>query len=315
MLNSASFRLIESIGKHRSELQVQHHSIASALVVDAGINVPGSIEAGLLVARVCLGDAADVSLVPDDADRLASDVGVMVRTDAPLLACLGGQYAGWPVSAGKYFAMGSGPMRMARGREDLLLELGLSELPSKVAGVLESTEMPPHEVLQLIATETGVAPDEVAIVVAPSGSLVGSIQVVARSIETAMHKLHALSFDVRTIFSAVGIAPLPPPAKPNDVVGGIGRTNDAILYGGRVTVWVDCEQAEIDKVAESVPSCSSADYGRPFAAIFKDCGYDFYKVDPHLFCPAVVTIVNRRSGLARRLGTINSDVLRQSFYT
>ena len=310
MLNHLSYRLIESMSKPPCSLS----HVAGALVVDAGIHVAGSLEAGVMMTRVCMGDAANVSLVPEDCDRLMSDVAVMVRTDQPVLACLGGQYAGWPVSAEKYFAMGSGPMRMVRGREPMLLELGLKESPTMVAGVLESTELPTEAAIRLIASETNVRPDQIAIVVAPSGSLAGSVQVVARSVETALHKLHALEFDVSKVFSAVGVAPLPPPAKPSDVIGGIGRTNDAMLYGGRVTLWVDCDQAAIDAVAERVPSGASKDYGRPFAAIFKDYEYDFYKVDPHLFSPAVVTIINRRSGIARRCGTINSDVLRQSFF-
>ena len=314
MFNTASYQLIESMSSQALTLRVQKSQMAGALIVDAGNGVPGSMEAGLVAARVCMGDAANVSIVVEDADRFASDISVMVRTDQPLCACLGGQYAGWPVSAGKYFAMGSGPMRMARGREEMLIELGLSESPSMAAGMLESTELPTAAVVELIANDTGLPPERLAIVVAPSGSIVGSIQVVARSIETAMHKLHSLKFDVRTIFSAVGVAPVPPPAKPNDVIGGIGRTNDSILYGGRVTLWVDCDQAAIDAVAESVPSISSKDYGRPFAGIFKDYGYDFYKVDPQLFSPAIVTIINRRSGVARRFGRINTEVLRQSFF-
>lgn len=314
MLNLASYRLIESISARSASLHVTQGNTGGALVVDAGIDASGSLEAGVLVARVCLGDLAEVTVAPEDADRFAADVAVQVRTDSPLLACLGGQYAGWPVSAGKYFAMGSGPMRMARGREEMLLELELQESPEVVAGVLESTQLPTAEVIQRIAEDTHTAASQLALVVAPSGSLVGSVQVVARSVETAMHKLHALKFDVRSIFATVGCAPLPPPAQPSDVIGGIGRTNDAILYGGRVTLWVDCAQAAVDEVAPSVPSSSSKDYGRPFAAIFKDCDHDFYKVDPHLFCPAVVTIINRRSGIARRFGSINTDVLRQSFF-
>ena len=128
-----------------------------------------------------------------------------------------------------------------------------------------------------------------------------------------MHKLHALGFDVRSVFSAVGVAPLAPPARPGDLTGGIGRTNDAILYGGRVTLWVDCDQQAIDAVGAAVPSTASKDHGRPFAAIFKDYDHDFYRVDPHLFSPAVVTIINRRSGQGRRFGAIQSDVLRASF--
>lgn len=313
MLNHQSYHLCVEASVRADELRISKSDVAGASVFDAGAKTTGSLEAGLVMARVCLGGAAEVSLAPEDGDRYASDVSVVVRTDAPVAACLGGQYAGWPVSVGKYFAMGSGPMRMARGREEVLGELGLVEKPDYAAGVLESNELPGHDVISAVADQCGVATNRIALMVAPSGSLAGTVQVVARSVETAMHKLHALKFDVRTIFSAFGSAPLAPPARPDDVIGGIGRTNDAILYGGRVTLWVDCEQAAVDAVAEAVPSRASKDHGRPFAKIFKDYEYDFYKVDPHLFSPAVVQIINRRSGVSRRFGSIETDILRASF--
>lgn len=313
MLNHEAYHLCVRSAVRNETLRIETTELDGAYLIDAGIGVSGSTEAGLVMARVCLGDAAEVTLVNENPDRFCSDLSVMVRTDKPLKACLGGQYAGWPVSVGEFFAMGSGPMRMARGREAVLEQLGLSETPDHVAGVLESAALPDTDVIRAIAADCGVAPNRLALMIAPSGSLAGTIQVVARSVETALHKLHELSFDVRTIFSAVGFAPLAPPAKPNDTIGGIGRTNDAILYGGRVTLWVDCEQAAVDAVAPSVPSSASKDHGRPFATIFRDYEYDFYKVDPHLFSPAVVQICNRRTGISRRFGSIETDILRASF--
>lgn len=314
MLNHASHQLCLQASARPASLGITVSHLAGAMLIDAGIEQPGSLGAGVLMARVCLGDAAEVTFTSEDADRLASDIGVMVRSDDPLRACLGGQYAGWPVSVEKFFAMGSGPMRMARGREEMLGELGLSESPDRAAGVLESGQLPTAAVIDSIAEQCGLPSERLALMIAPAGSLAGTVQVIARSVETAMHKLHALKFDVTTIFSAAGVAPLAPPARSDDTIGGIGRTNDAILYGGRVTLWVDCDQGAVDAVAESVPSAASKDHGRPFAAIFKDYGYDFYKVDPHLFSPAVVTIINRRSGKTRRYGEIQSDVLRASFH-
>jgi len=226
---------------------------------------------------------------------------------------LGGQYAGWPVKTEDYFAMGSGPMRMNRGREPVLEKLALTESSPMAVGVLESDQLPTVSAINLIASECQVEPVDLTICVAPSTSLAGTIQVVARSVETAMHKLHECGFDVRQVRAGWGVAPLPPMAKPGDTIGGIGRTNDAILYGGRVTLWVDAPQEEVDQVVDRIPSHSSPDHGRPFAEIFKDYGYDFYQVDPNLFSPAVVTIVNLRSGQMRRRGKIAAEVLAQSF--
>lgn len=297
----------------RPGLRLSTHTIGNARIIDAGIDAEGGLEAGLWLARVCLGDAADVQLVPEDSERFHSDLAVTVRTDAPLQACLGGQYAGWPVQTDDYFAMGSGPMRMVRGREAVLEALQLREPGPAVVGVLESDKPPTAAAVVKIATECQVQAEDVTICVAPSTSLAGTVQVVARSVETAMHKLHECGFDVRNVRSGWGVAPLPPMAKPGDTVAGIGRTNDAILYGGRVTLWVDAPQEDVDAVIERIPSQSSKDHGRPFAEVFKNYGYDFYKVDPLLFSPAVVRIVNLQTGQTRRSGHIASDVLARSF--
>ncbi|TWU51125.1 methenyltetrahydromethanopterin cyclohydrolase [Rubripirellula reticaptiva] len=312
-LNELARSLFLQSAEKAAVLNCKVASVGGANLIDAGIDTPGSITAGLMMARLCLGDRANVSLHPADAARFAVCNSIHVQTDHPLAACLGAQYAGWPVQTDDFFAMGSGPMRMFRGREATLKELNLSETGSQVVGVLESDKLPTESAIALIAEQCGVAPSGIHLAVAPSTSIAGSIQVVARSIETAMHKLHELKFDVTSIVSATGNAPLPPPAKPGDMVGGIGRTNDAMLYGAEVVLWVDADDTAIEAVAANVPSSSSKDHGRPFANIFKDYEYDFYKVDPMLFSPAVVTIHNLQSGRTWSHGEIQTDVLRRSF--
>src|SRR4029450_3875311 len=98
---------------------------------------------------------------------------------------------------------------------------------------------------------------------------------------------------------------LPPIA--GDDMAAIGRTNDSVLYGGRVTLWVRGEDSSIEAIGAKVPSSASPDYGRPFAEIFENAGHDFYKIDPHLFSPAEVTFCNLNSGKSHRFGTIASD--------
>lgn len=312
-LNSRALDLFYGVSESPESIRCRTHSVGGGRVLDAGVETSGSLAAGFLLAELCLGDSADIALAPANPAELVVDNGVMVTTDDPVRACLGAQYAGWPVQTESFFAMGSGPMRMFRGREEVLKELSLSESGDCVVGVLESDKLPTADVIELIAAECGVATDGVHLAVAPSTSIAGSIQVVARSIETALHKLHELKFDVTSVVSASGFAPLPPPAKPGDTVQGIGRTNDAMLYGARVTLWVDCDDAAIEVVAGSVPSSSSKDHGAPFAEIFKQYKYDFYQVDPLLFSPAVVTISNLRSGRTWSAGKIETEILKRSF--
>jgi methenyltetrahydromethanopterin cyclohydrolase len=147
--------------------------------------------------------------------------------------------------------------------------------------------------------------------VARTASLAGTVQVVARSVETCLHKLHELGFDLSRVQSGYGLAPLPPVAA--DDLTGIGRTNDAVLYGGAVTLWVRGDDASLEALGPRVPSCSSSDHGQPFVTVFEKYGRDFYKIDPLLFSPAEVTFVNLDTGRTYRFGQLRADVLRQSF--
>ncbi len=109
-----------------------------------------------------------------------------------------------------------------------------------------------------------------------------------------------------------GIAPLPPVAA--DSLGGIGRTNDAILYGGRVVLWVRADDAAIAEIGAKVPSGASPDHGSPFAEIFARYGQDFYKIDPMLFSPAVIVFHNLKTGRAQTFGRLAPEVLQKSFF-
>ncbi|MEO1616140.1 MAG: methenyltetrahydromethanopterin cyclohydrolase [Planctomycetota bacterium] len=311
--NRAAAKLWQSLASE-FDARVAQSKIAGATVFDFGVQSRGTIRAGLLMAKACMGGLADISLVPCDSGRFAVTEGVYVQTDRPVLGCLGCQYAGWPVQADDYFAMGSGPMRLARGREAVLEEQQLSETqPDVICGLLESDKLPTASAIEVLSKECGVPTERIILGVAPSTSLAGSIQIVARSAETAMHKLHELEFPIESVFSATGFAPLPPLAKTGDVIGGIGRTNDAMLYGAEVTLWVDCEDESITSILPQIPSSASSDHGKPFREIFAAYDHDFYKVDTALFSPAVVSLHNARTGHSFSAGQVETSVLRDSF--
>lgn len=325
--NHLAQTLCDHAVQHSQRLRLGVKNVAGATVLDFGIESlengtpSGGLAAGVLLARICLADLAEVRLESCDPKKLVVENGVRVQTDHPLMACLGSQYAGWPVQTEKYFAIASGPMRMVRGREEMLQHFQLStntearadlaKRDERVVGVLETDKFPDADVVSEIASQCQVSPSDVTLCVAPVTSIAGSIQVVARSVETALHKMHAVGMDPSKVVSATGFAPLAPPA--TTTIGGIGRTNDAILYGGQVTLWVDLPQQQIAELGGLIPSGSSKDYGKPFAEIFKSYDYDFYKVDPNLFSPAVVTFVNLNTGESTQFGELDIEVLKKSF--
>jgi methenyltetrahydromethanopterin cyclohydrolase len=313
-LNDRALSQVEQLVFEPEEWKVAVHSIeGGGRYIDCGIASPGGIQAGLMLARICMAGLAEVEVEPSEVGGRPI-IAIQVMTDHPVRACLASQYAGWAIKEGKYFAMGSGPMRAAAGTEAIYDVIGFREKANPelgVIGVLETRKPPPPEVFAKIAAACGVDPSRVMLLVAPTASLAGGVQIVARSIETALHKLAELKFDLNRIVSAHGIAPLPPVAA--DDLAAIGRTNDAILYGARVILWVTGDDASLESIGPRVPSSASPDHGDPFATIFARYNNDFYAVDPHLFSPAEVVFQNIETGRSHAYGQPEPGVLARSF--
>lgn len=311
-LNERALRLADYIASNAAGLRVEAHTTPSgAKLIDCGIKAPGGLQAGLAMARVCLAGQAELSLAPGDVAGIACP-SVVVTTDHPVLACMASQYAGWQISVGKFFAMGSGPMRAAYGKEELFEHIPGKEQAPVAVGVLETRKLPDDAVVAHLAEALNLPASKITLLAAPAASQAGNLQVVARSLETALHKLHELKFDLGQVVSGFGSAPLPPVAK--DELGAIGRTNDAILYGARVTIWVNAEDDQLAEVGPKVPASASPDYGAPFASIFERYEHDFYKIDPMLFSPAEIVLCNLKTGRSFAFGRIRADVLYQSFF-
>ena len=148
---------------------------------------------------------------------------------------------------------------------------------------------------------------------APTSSLVGSIQISGRVVENGTYKmLEFLHFDVNKVKHAAGIAPIAP-VDP-DGLKAMGKTNDAVLFGGRTYYYVKSEEGDnIKSVAEQLPSSASDGYGKPFFDVFKEAEFDFYKIDKGMFAPAEVVINDLRTGEIFKAGKVNSELLMKSF--
>jgi methenyltetrahydromethanopterin cyclohydrolase len=311
LLNRQALWVVEALVARAAERRVTVHPIeGGGRYIDCGIEARGGVLAGIELARVCLGDLAQLSIVPGEVGNRPIPH-VQVVTDHPVQACLASQYAGWALKDGKFLAMGSGPMRAAAGSEAIYDVIGFRETADAVAGVLETRKPPPPAIVAKIAAACRVEPASVTLLVAPTASLAGGVQIVARSVETALHKLAELKFDLGRIVSAHGSAPLPPVA--HDDLSAIGRTNDAVLYGSRVILSVSGDDASLEAIGPQVPSSSSRDHGEPFAAIFARYNHDFYAVDPHLFSPAEIVFQNVQTGKVHSFGNIEPGVLVRSF--
>ncbi|MGD9511259.1 MAG: methenyltetrahydromethanopterin cyclohydrolase [Geminicoccaceae bacterium] len=288
---------------------------SGATLVDGGIASPGGLEAGRRIAEICMGGLGRVAIdrgspFPDWPFQ------VSVSSTDPVVACLASQYAGWSLSHGSgedgYFAMASGPGRARVAKEELFKELGYRDADTSWGiFVLETDKPPPDELTSQVAADCGLPPAALTFVLTPTTSLAGAAQITARVLEVALHKVHALGFPLARVRDGIGSAPLPPPSP--DFLTAMGRTNDAILFGGEVQLFVTGPESDAADLAAKLPSSASRDFGKPFRQIFGDSGFDFYKIDAMLFSPARVMVTALDSGRTFAAGALAYELLAQSF--
>ncbi|HIH36551.1 MAG TPA: methenyltetrahydromethanopterin cyclohydrolase [Methanocellales archaeon] len=305
-VNEIAVGIAEEMIQNREELGIGVSVLENgATIIDAGAKSPGGIRAGVYFAKVCLGGLCDISLGTNGRFN------IYVFVDNPKVACMACQFAGWSISVDKYFAMASGPARaLSRVEKKLYDAICCQDAFDKAVIALETRKAPDEKVSTFIAEKCCIEPKNLYVLVAPTASIVGSVQISARVVETGVHKLHELGFDLDKIVSGFGTAPIAPVAK-NDLKA-MGKTNDCVLYGGVTRYFVNCEDADIERIIEKVPSCSSKDYGMPFLDTFEKYNRNFYDIDPHLFSPAEIYVNNIRTGNNFHAGKVNDEILDKS---
>ena len=312
-VNEYGLDVFEEMMDNAEELQVDILELDNGTtIIDAGVEVEGGFEAGLYVARICMADLADIRFCTFDLGKLSVPA-LELTTDHPVIACMASQYAGWRIKVKKFFGMGSGPARaLSLNPRELYEKIGYEDDATEAVLILESSAIPDEEVTDKIAEDCRVDTEDLYIVVVPTASLAGSVQISARGIETGIHKFDSLGFDINTIKHAHGIIPVSP------VVGSdvecMGSTNDCIIYCGRMYYTVEYDDVdELKSYVKKVPSLNSPDYGKPFYRTFKDAGFDFFKVDAGMFAPAEITVNEIKSGKTFTSGKINTEILLESF--
>jgi len=315
-VNLEAKKTVDRMIADKDKLKISVDKLANgSTVIDAGVNESGSFKAGELYTDICLGGLADVgiSITADLTENFVLP-SVKIKTDFPSISTLGAQKAGWSVSVGDFFALGSGPARaLALKPAETYREIGYQDDADIAILTLEADQLPGEDVTDYIAEECNVSPENVYVLVAPTASLVGSIQISGRVVENGTYKmLEALHFDVNKVKYAAGIAPIAP-VDP-DGLKAMGKTNDAVLFGGRTFYYIESEEGDdLKELADKLPSSASSGYGKPFYDVFKEADFDFYKIDKGMFAPAEVVINDLRTGEVFRVGKVFAPLLMKSF--
>lgn len=275
--------------------------------LDFGHRHLGSLEAGLRLARISMAGLATATLVPSSATG-PLPWSVLVRTGQPWLACMGSQYAGWhlPGPEGARL-MVSGPARALVRQEPLFEDLPHEELATRAVLVLEGDAPPDSSTAEAAAKACHLSREALTLLHAPTGSLAGMVQIAARVIECAVQKARLLGFPLSDLADAVGTAPVCPPHP--DTRTAMGRANDAIIYAGRVQLFVTGPSAQARDLALALPSQTCPDWGRSFAEVWESAEGDFAKIDSNFFSPAEAFVTALESGETFRAGRPDPDRL------
>ena len=320
-LNKSALSLVKKLCNEPERYNVAvEKSESGATLVDAGINMQGGYFAGEVITEICLGGYGKANITPIQYGETILP-SVFIITDHPALSTLASQFAGWQVKGEGYSAIASGPARaLARKPKHLYEKLNYKEESDVAVLVLETEKKPPEAVVKQIAEKCKVTPENLSLIMFSTTSLAGATQVSGRIVETGLHKLERLGLDPLIVEHAWGYAPIVP-VHPSSGEA-MGRTNDAILYGGVTNYTLSYEdERELESIVKSAPSSSSkmlqearelAKKNPRFLDIFKEAGFDFYKIDPNIFAPAVVAINNTKTGKTFKAGSLDIEVVKSS---
>ena len=320
-LNVEALGLVQRLCDEADKYNVTVEEAESgATLIDAGVNADGGFFAGEIITEICLGGYGRAKVTPIQyGDTILPSV--FVITDHPALSTLASQFAGWQIKGDGFTAIASGPARaLALKPKHLYEKLNYKEEGNTAILVLETEKKPPETVIKQISEKCKVTPNNLFLIMFSTTSLAGATQVSGRIVETGLHKLERLGLDPLIVKHAWGYAPIVP-IHPRSGEA-MGRTNDAILYGGVTNYTVNFEdEQKLENIVRQAPSSASqmlqeakrlADKNPRFLDIFKEAGFDFYKIDPNIFAPAVVAINNMKTGKTFSAGNLDIEVMKSS---
>ena len=310
-VNQGAFKIVEELMSNPEYYGVKVEKVeGGGTIIDAGVKVRGGYEAGLRITEVCMGGLGKAYLTVRRYEDLLLPT-VVVYSDEPCVATLGAQFAGWRIKVGDFFALGSGPARaLSQQPKELYAKIGYKDESDVAVIVFETDKYPSADVFKYVADKCGVEPSGVYAVITPTSSIAGSTQISGRIVETGIHKLTELGFDPKKVVYGAGSAPIAP-IHPK-FTRAMGRTNDVIIACGEVYLTVDYDGEDLEEYVKKAPSSESKMYGKPFFQIFKEAGYDFYKIDPGIFSPAQITVNNLRDGKVYTAGKVDVPLLKKS---
>jgi methenyltetrahydromethanopterin cyclohydrolase len=311
-VNNIALKLVKKLRDKANEYRVKvKENKMGTCIIDAGIESKGGFAAGKIITEICLGGLGKTEITTAQLKNIKLPL-INVYTDHPSISTLGCQLAGWRIKIGDYFAIASGPARALSLKPKYIFnKIKYKDEANTAILVLETSKEPPTKVIKYISEICRVSCDNLILILAPTTSLVGFIQISGRAAEIGIYKLFELGFDPKFVTHIFGCAPIMP-IHP-DYVEAMGRTNDALLYAGVTYCIVNCQDDRgLENLVKRSISSASRYYGQSFADIFKKYGSEFYEIDKKIFAPSTLIVNNVNTGSVFSAGKINYELIMKS---
>ena len=281
------------------------------------------LEAGQVLGFVCAGSRASMRVhrSPLQTGGVELPYAEVVMEDLPL-AAMASQYAGLFIEpGGKFFGLGSGPMRRFNRDEPFfkkhpnLREARVLNDPQwRVFGVIETAETLTDEVFDFVADRIRIERERLVLLTASPKCLAGTTQVAMRVVETVGHIWHTKGWDVHQLRDGNGKTFIAPPA--GKTAESLVRMNEGIAHTGDVIVTVsgvsdDELQARVKQLV-----FSSAYPGATFREVLETCGGDVQKMfreAPLAFAPGKVALVSAETGAKFSAGETTPETIAEAW--
>ena len=279
-------------------------------VIDCGVRAPGSWEAGRRVVEIAHGGATGTRIGSRGVGGWVLPE-IVVESWRPAVSAYGLQVS-MPLSEVDSAIRVSGPIgaRCADGRVALGREEEAAESAWGIA-VVESDRLPTADVVEALSERSGLTPGGLTLLVAPSGSVVGTAQIAGRINECVLFTLEeSMGIDCTVVTHILGAAPIAPAAKPGSCPAV--TADDLIHYAGRVVLGVDAGfDRDLEAVAAQLTFSSTGSHGRRFADLLAEAGGVFEAIPGlvDLQKPARVTIVGEPTGSVVAAGADDEALL------
>ena len=275
---------------------------SGARLLDAGRKGSGSYAAGAYITELCQGGLAKAAISVGSLGPLLLPH-ITVESFSPRDANLVLQSA--MAFEGQ---MISGPIKLFLG-EDAPSTDGLT---AALTAVIQGDEAPSDDWVISLAKKAGCRPDQLVLILVPQASAAGSTQIAGRMNENIIFTMeNSLGYDASMVRHILGTCPIGPYGPPSE-----GKRlllpDDYIHYAAGVTLTVDApDGTDIQKLADDLAFDSLDIYGKLFAELLDEAGWDFFKIPNvmHINKLAEVTVTDIRSGRTARAGKCRPDLL------